>query len=131
MGETSIMLDLSPQERKELRTRKINAARQLIALAAVAAIVFLLPIRGNLHGTLSRTAEDWLLLPLGLYVAYLVALDVRSGVSRIGTYAMGDKYAYMRSADPIGYWFMIVLHGAVAAGMVIGSLGDLLGFWRR
>ena len=124
------MLDLSPEERKELRSRRINAARQLIALAAVAAIIYLFPVHGNLHGALSRTGGDWLVLALGLFVAYLVGLDVRSGVSRIGTYAMGDKFAYMRSADPVGYWFMIAFHAAVAGGMVLGSVGDLLGFWR-
>src|SRR5437763_11570160 len=122
-----IMLDRSPEERKELRTRRINAVRQLIALAAVAAIVYLFPIHGNLHGTLSRTGEDWLIFAFGLFLAYLVVLDVLSGVSRIGTYAMGEKFAYMRSADPVGYWFMIAFHSAVAGAMVIGSLVELLG----
>lgn len=80
--------------------------------------------------SLTRTGTDLLVLAESVSVAYLALMDIRSGVSWIGTLSRGDsRTAYTRSADPVGYWILIALHAGLATGMFIGSLGELLGFW--
>lgn len=77
---------------------------------------------------LSSTEYDCLYLFGSLFLAYLVLLDIRSGVSRFGR-VLFDKFAYTRSSDPVGYWILIAFHCALAAGVFIASCGDMLGFW--
>jgi hypothetical protein len=82
-----------------------------------------------------RAARGWDLLVLGLFFAHHVASDVERGLTlppdgrtQVDPYGYPAS-AYVRSADPIGFWVLIALKGALAAAAVFIALGDLLGFW--
>jgi len=55
--------------------------------------------------------------------------DIRRGRSGVDLYGDDPRYDYVRSADRVGYWVVIVIKGAAAAAAVGFGLGLLLKLW--
>jgi hypothetical protein len=72
---------------------------------------------------------DWAISTLGVFYALHLATDVRRGRTSIQPYRYDPRYDYVRSADPVGFWILIAIQGALAAATIFGYLGDLLGLW--
>ena len=117
------MSDARQAEGSESRWPRVRPA--LEAIAIIGGVVLILARAGRL----TRSEEDWALLVFGLLYAHHVATDVRRGRTTLQRYGDDPRYDYVRSADPIGFWVLIALKGAVAAAVAIGALGDLLGLW--
>ena len=41
-----------------------------------------------------------------------------------------DSPSHLRSTDPIGFWIVIAFKAAIAIWAVVGTLGELLRFWK-
>lgn len=81
-----------------------------------------------------RRARAWDVLAFGLSYAHHVTSDVQRGMtSPDGRTTKGPygypRSAYVRSADPVGFWALIALKGSVAIAAVLIALGELFGFW--
>lgn len=81
-----------------------------------------------------RRTRAWDVLAFGLAYAHHVTSDVQRGMtSPDGRTTKGPygypRSAYVRSADPVGFWTLIVLKGSVAAAAVLIALGELSGLW--
>jgi hypothetical protein len=46
------------------------------------------------------------------------------------THALKDPTDYLRSADPIGFRIVISFKAAISIAVVVGTLGELLHFWK-
>jgi hypothetical protein len=81
-----------------------------------------------------RRTRAWDALAFGLAYAHHVTSDVQRGMtSPDGRTTQGPygypRSAYVRSADPLGFWILIALKGSVAAAAVLIALGELFGLW--
>jgi hypothetical protein len=114
-------------ETSESPWRKLRSALEIPAIwGAFAIALFARSGRGG----------EWAVLAFGLAFGHHVASEIQRGVTlpmpeksilpRTYGYPRG---AYVRSADPVGFWVLIALKGAIAATAVVFSLGELLGFW--
>lgn len=82
-------------------------------------------------GRVSKGEGDWAFFALVFLFGVHLVHDVRRGRTQIPSRGGDDpRYDYVRSADPIGFWILIALQGAVAAAIAVGAIGDLLGLWK-
>ena len=96
---------------------------------ALAVMVGLLVISFVLYSR-STGGLTWVLLcGAGSWLAYTFVSDIRRGRSGLTTTGDDPRYHYVRSADPVGYWVVIVIKGAAAATAIGFGLGLLLELW--
>lgn len=99
----------------------------LLAAAALLALSYVVA-----HSTSRRIAALAAMATGILMAACFLVPAVRRGAVNVSVYGGGETRGmgvYRRSADPVGFWTVIVLIGAVAGVLVFGSLGELLGLW--
>jgi hypothetical protein len=96
------------------------------AIRTLTVIVGLLVISFAVYSRSTGRLTWVLLCSSGSWLAYSVVSDIRRGLSSVSAYGDDPRYDYVRSADPVGYWVVIVIKGAVAATAVGFGLGLLL-----
>jgi hypothetical protein len=105
--------------------RRIRVALELFAITGALVVLILMG-----KGRLSENEQDWAWIAFGLLYGFHVRSDALRGRTHVTRYASAeDPTDYVRDADPIGFRILIALKGALAAALVIGALGELLGFW--
>ena len=109
------------------RWRRIRISVEILPIIWLLVLFVLaaLGVRG------SRTDEDWIFMVFGVLYAIHVVTDVRFGRTHVVQHAHAeDPTEYLRSADPIGFWIVIALKGAIAIAVMGATLGDLLRLWK-
>lgn len=122
------MTDPQLHGNSESRWRRIRVALAVSAIVA-SVVVAILSGAGRLR-RLSRSELDWAIVAMGLFYGLHVMTDIRRGRTQLSSRGGNlPRYDYVRSADPIGFWILIALQGALAVATIVASLGDLLRLW--
>ena len=121
------MSDSSQAEASDSGWRRTRIVLEVLPIVLLL-VLFVLAALGVRAG---KSTEDWTFLVFGLLYALHVVTDVRFGRTHVTRYARTeDPTDYLRSADPIGFWIVIAIKAAIAIGVVVATLGDLLRFWK-